>query len=651
MKKVKNRSIKFFLVFLVVILSFPNIGQAQCNKWPWAYSPYSITENQGLSITTDYNDNIYVTGFFKGGVLTFDTFNLINNNCCVTGDMFIVKYDSSGNILWADNAGGMNEDIGRAVTTDNNGNVYVVGDFQSYDLIFGDDTLINTGWRNAFLVKYDSIGNKTWARNFGGFQSFDSGHGVTTDNLNNVYITGAFTCDTIIIGVDTLINSGNDNGDIYIIKYDSNGNTIWARKANGSLNDFANSITADINGNIYLTGKFHSSNITFGSIELNNTGSGGFPDMFLVKYNTNGNAIWAFGSNSGTSSSENGISITLDNTGNILLTGSYENTAVTFGSFTLLNNGQKDIFVLKCDTAGTILWAKAAGGIVDEEGKSIISDIENSAIITGYYYSDTLFIDSSFISKGGNSSKKYLLVKYDSLGNLLCAKTSDVNNSIDAGAGITTDSQGNIILTGHFPNDNLRPLTFDTIQLYCQMQNDMFIAKQLFTPSCITPTAGFTYNINEFFVSFFDSSNNTIAWDWDFGDGITDTIQNPTHYYSDTGTYIVCLSVLNNCGNDSSCKILNIPGSTTSVIDNVIQNHLIIYPNPAKNKLSFLSSIILPTEILIYNNIGKIVFREAQYFSIEKNNSIDVTQLTTGIYLLQIRYGTKDIFRKLIIIK
>jgi len=82
-----------------------------------------------------------------------------------------------------------------------------------------------------------------------------------------------------------------------------------------------------------------------------------------------------------------------------------------------------------------------------------------------------------------------------------------------------------------------------------------------FGPSCTTPTtAAFSENVSGLTAAFTDASTNTNSWMWDFGDGNTSTMQNPTHTYATTGTYTVCLTASSNCGADSTCQSVTYVG-------------------------------------------------------------------------------------------
>jgi hypothetical protein len=143
---------------------------------------------------------------------------------------------------------------------------------------------------DMFIVKYGADGNAVWAKNAGGRSN---GWGIATthdsEGSENVFVTGAFNSSSITFGTTTLTNSGSS--DIFIVKYDASSNVLWAKSAGGTGGDIAWSIAADGSGNVYVTGTFNSPSITFGTITLSNTNNCG--DMFIAKYDPNGNVLWA----------------------------------------------------------------------------------------------------------------------------------------------------------------------------------------------------------------------------------------------------------------------------------------------------------------------------------------------------------------------
>ena len=302
-------------------------------NWLWAKNARESPYDYGHGIDVDASGNSYVTGYFYNSV-TFGSTTLTSSG---GADIFVAKLDSSGNWLWANNAGGTSDECGNGIAVDDSGNSYVTGYF--YDsATFSSTTLTNNGVYDIFITKLDSSGNWLWAKKAGG-SSNDSGNGIAVDAIGNSYVTGYFDSNATF-GSTTLTSNGDY--DIFIAKLDSNGNWLWAKNAGGTYNDYGYSIAVDASGNSYITGCFCGS-ATFGSTTLTSNGD---YDIFIAKLDNCGNWLWA--NNAGGTSDDRGTSIAVDASRNSYVTGYFYDSA-TFGSTTLTSNGGYDtnIFVTK----------------------------------------------------------------------------------------------------------------------------------------------------------------------------------------------------------------------------------------------------------------------------------------------------------------
>jgi hypothetical protein len=192
-----------------------------------------------------------MTGGFSSSMITFGETTLTNTSTSVLPeDMFIVKYDPNGIALWAKSAGGISVNRGSGIATDGSGNVYVTGPFCLYPITFGTITLPNGGAWDMYIVKYDASGNVPWAKRAGGSKT-EYGRGIATDRNGNVLVIGDFGSSTITFGTTTLNNTYGTNTsnytDMFIAKYDANGNVPWAKCAGGSPAGKPKSANAGIN--------------------------------------------------------------------------------------------------------------------------------------------------------------------------------------------------------------------------------------------------------------------------------------------------------------------------------------------------------------------------------------------------------------------
>jgi hypothetical protein len=435
------------------------ICNAQAPAWQWAKSAIGDSGEVAQAIATDNYGNIYVTGTFTSPIVSFGTITLFNSG---DEDIFVAKYDPNGNPLWAKSAGGTYWDRSTSITVDPSDNIFVTGYFESDTLYFDTDTLVNLYYgSDLFIAKYDSSGNVLWAKRDGIGAS--QANAITNDLSGNVYITGSYYSAIIVFGSDTLTNLtlGSNGTDVFTLKYDSSGNVLWARGGRGLYQDEAISIATDNNGSLYITGRFGSLNLSFDTLVLHNNGLGYTDDIFIVKYDTSGNVIWA--KNEGGISADNPMSIVTDNYGNLYLTGHFHSSSIIFGSDTLLNNTiyYSKTFLAKFDTSGNVIWAKAATGNPGGDGAFSVSvdNIGNVYIAGGYGgINSSITFDSITIINSAAPYSDIFVVKYNDNGNVQWVKSASGNTNDDASS-IVFDNSGSIYVAGSFESN---AITFDS---------------------------------------------------------------------------------------------------------------------------------------------------------------------------------------------
>jgi hypothetical protein len=384
----------------------------------------------------------------------------------------VAKSSFAQNCYWANGAGGVDGDNGNAVATDGNGNIYTTGSFGSPNITFGSYTLTSTanGMTDMFLVKYNSLHNVVWAKRAGGLLE-DDGNGVAADAAGNVFVTGAFFEDTIRFSSTVyLVNNNNGNADFFLVKYDSNGNPVWAtRGTGGSSDEVGKSITLDGSGNIYVGGYFYSPSFTLGSTTLTNSGSG--TDIFFAKFNSSGVAQWAH-SAGGSGSYDYCRSISADNAGNVWITGSFACPTITFGTTTLIDSSNNDIFIAKYNTSGTAQWARSIGGNDDEFGLGIAADGNGNAYLTGEWRSNSITLGSNIFTHLSNFD--FFLAKYDGSGNVLWAKSAATGTD-DIGRSVSVDANNDVYVLGDFGNNT--SITFGSTVLTSSGGSKLFVVK------------------------------------------------------------------------------------------------------------------------------------------------------------------------------
>jgi len=219
----------------------------------WAKEIYGSGIFSGININLDKSGNIFIAGSFTD-TADFDpgigTMNLISAG---SYDIFLLKLDSSGNMLWVKQIGGISEDRFRDMTIDENANIIITGLFAGitdFDPGIGTATLIATAGIDIFMLKLDSSGSYLWANKSGG-----SGNGIAriadTDADGNIYSIGYFS-GTIDFNPGTgqhdLTSAGYD--DIYVQKLDAAGNFLWAHSFGSSGFDWGYGLHVDMSSNV-----------------------------------------------------------------------------------------------------------------------------------------------------------------------------------------------------------------------------------------------------------------------------------------------------------------------------------------------------------------------------------------------------------------
>ena len=442
-----NRTLFAFCTLLV------SIG-VNAQTFEWAKSFGSSLADYGLSIALDASGNVYTTGYFQG-TADFDPGAGTANRTSSGGrDIWVQKLDASGNFIWARSFGGSLDDIGRSITVDASGNVYTTGYFQGtadFDPGAGTANITSAGNEDIFIQKLDASGNFLWAKSFGGSLA-DYGLSIAVDAAGNVYTTGYFqgTAD-FDPGAGTANHSSAGNEDIFVQKLDTSGNFVWARSFGDSNSDRGNSICVDASSNVYTTGGFDGTVDFDPGAGTTNLTSEGSLDVYVQKLNSTGNFVWT--KSFGGSLNDQGISITVDDSGNVHTTGSFEGT-VDFdpgaGSATRTSSGSLDVFVQKLNASGTYDWAISFGASSSDQGYSVTVDASGNVYTTGSFLGTADFDPGSGTANLTSAGPWDVFIqKINASGNFVWAKSFG-GNSIDAGNAITVDASGNVYTTGHF---------------------------------------------------------------------------------------------------------------------------------------------------------------------------------------------------------
>jgi hypothetical protein len=370
------------LLFAFAILSIA-APTAQADTLEWTRQFGTNTWDVGYAVSADAFGNIYTSGTTGSAI-----------------DVIIAKYNDAGMLQWSRQFGTGTSDYGSNIWADYVGNVYISG--STRDSLFGP----HAGEADAFLRKYDALGDPIWSKQFG-TSGPEECLGVASDTFGNVYVSG--------LTEGALAGSYMGRNDAFIIKYNANGDLQWSRQLGTSDYDWSSGISADSLGNLYISGT------TFGDLSGANAG---LADAFVAKYDPAGNRLWL--RQFGTIYYDYAHDTSVDDLGNVYVAGQgYANS----------NNA----YLAKYDTDGNFKWRKQLVTTKHEIGYDVSVDGLGNVYLVG-----TTEGNLSGTNAGGFDA---FVAKYDAAGNVLWLEQFGTPYD-DTGYGISADGLGNIYIAG-----------------------------------------------------------------------------------------------------------------------------------------------------------------------------------------------------------
>lgn len=452
-------------------------------------------------------------------------------------DMWLIKIDAAGNLLWEHTYGGSNEDDCFDVISTADHGFILTGAAFSLD---GDITNPHGGV-DAWLVKVDSLGMLQWQKTFGGSSDDYFYHTLQTDDGG--FITTGFTSSA---NGDVSTQIGIT--DVWVVKTDDSGNIQWEKTYGGTQDDRSYSISKLPGGKFVVAGKTASN-------DNNVIGNHGGYDLWAFEIDDTGNLLWqkcVGGTNTEyawdvSATSENGCIIsgeTFSNNGDIA---SYH------------ANG--DAWLIRLDSSGNVLWNETFGGNQEEWARRVFQD--NNGYFIGMCR--TLTQNNGDVT-GGHGSDEYWLINVNPecsdypLPDFTYSQNGLTFNFSDASQNATAVSWN---FGDGSTSTDLNPVhSYAVAGLYtvcltatgtCTLDS---VCKTITT--CGSLQSNFGFEANGLTVQFSDSSIGALNWFWKFGDGATSASQNPVHTYSSIGSYDVCLNVADSCTASHYCQAITV---------------------------------------------------------------------------------------------
>ncbi len=319
------------------------------------------------------------------------------------------------------NSGNFNGNKGLSYTciaVDHQKNIYAAGSFVGSFLVIHLDTLVNSDPLQYcfFMVKYDSSGHLQWTRG-AAISHGSQATALTTDDKDNVCVTGSFVSAIQLSGLSLTIPMGSS---VFTARYNAAGSILWAKAPRPQyMMAMSNAITADTAGNVSLTGYFQADSITFDQSVVYNPSPYGATATFTVQYDPNGNVNWTAGPWGGNNNINAGKGIVADASGNLYVTGYYQDTYITFDEDTLANSGlvSGDMFLIKYNKYGDVIWGRTldANSTAEFRGNAIaaddsvnvvvlVSSVEAKYVVSAT--SDTLLLNTAY------ESTSFIVISY-----------------------------------------------------------------------------------------------------------------------------------------------------------------------------------------------------------------------------------------------
>lgn len=524
---------KQLLALGLVALALPVCSQS----FQWARNfGYGASVVKAQSVAIDAGGNTYTVGFFSGSIDVDPSASFDIRPSAGASDIFIIKTDPTGALVWANTIGSNIFDEANDVAIDGNGNITVTGSFSGtvdFDPGPGTDNRISAGDADIFVATYSTSGALLWVSEMGG-PGTDVGMSITANSMGNTFVLGGYfdgTCD-FMPGSGVLSKTSNGQRDGFAVMMGSGGSVSYCYTYGGSGDDYVNGTAYD-QTYVYLTGSFTGTadfDHTSGTLNLTAAGQ---TDIFIMKFSAVFNSPPLLAQAIGGAGYDEGASIITNGYERILVTGYFEGSNIDFdlsvsGTDAVSSNGSLDAFVLCYNTSNnTHVYAHGFGGTGTEMGYDVCFDNTFSAYITGMFGSTTDFDPGSGTTTITNQgADDCFFVKLDATGNLVFADPVQ-SNSNEAGYGVACNAGGTVTYTGFFNGAaDFDPTTQSTV---------------------ISP-----YGFSDAFVVKYSNCTNTAST---ITVSVCDTFMLNNTAYTATGTYT---EVIPNVGGCDSTITLNL---------------------------------------------------------------------------------------------
>lgn len=495
--------------------------------------------------------------------LTHDGGYIIAGSYDVSGllsaEYYIIKLDATGDTLWA-NTYGQKVDTTLTSNRDGAGNeAYdIIQTFDSGYMVVGEaHTFDSLGKSDIFILKLTPTGDTSWGKTYGGLNS-DYGYKIIQLS-DSGYIVSGYT-----------ESYGSGIRDAYVMRLNSIGDTLWAKAYGGNSIDGSNDFIQTVDGGFLLVGNTFS------------FGAGG-SDVYAVKIDPNGTVQWEYAY--GGANNDFGNSVVQTQDSGFVISGSAE----SFGS------GQRDVYVLKLDSIGNLMWSKVFGGSGNESGKSILELANQDLIVMGN--------TRSF----GKGAEDYYLLRLNSLGDTVMTRVYG-GASIDFGESVKQTPDKGFILAGY--TNSFNTWNYDVYIVKTDSLGNSGCHQSVTSTVIGSPTTIRT------------TTNSTIGTGSSSKDAVIKIGNTKTH-------------PVNACNINSVQELMD-------------ENRVHLFPNPVHHFFSIKSEDKLlenNTSVILFDVNGKAL---QSFFLTDSHQQIDISAYTKGIYFVRIETKLGPVTKKIV---
>jgi len=497
------------------------------------------------------------------------------------GDTFISHFSSDGTLLSSTYLGGGETEIDNALVGDGEGGVWVAGLTTSTDLPVTEDAYQSTygGSGDAFISHFSSTGALLSSTYLGG-ENYDYGSALAGDGTGGVWVMGGNQYGGFPVTGGAFERGNRGGWDVFVSHFASNGTLLSSTCLGGMNQDDGSALAGDGEGGVWVTGETSSVYVrglfkNFPTLNAHQWANGGYFDAFVSHFASNGTLLSS--TYLGGDDYDSGYALASDGRGGVWVTGDTRSDDFpTLNAFQSTYGGGSfygDRFVAHFSSEGALLYSTYLGGEEDDcdsgRGReddyryTLAGDGDGGVWVTGYTKSTAFPVtDDAYQGTYGGGGDYYdAFVSHFSSEGALLLSTYLGGEDTDYGKALAGDGKEGVWVMGYTGSTDfpvLRPH-----QSNYGGNVDLFVAKFSIDEPVDPPTADFTATPTEgnapLTVQFNDTSTgNVTAWNWSFGDGNTSTDRNPTHTYSEAGTYTARLTVTGPGGSDTAVRAITV---------------------------------------------------------------------------------------------